>query len=82
MAGVELNFSEAGILTSAQLEINAVLGGIKIILPSNWEIRSEINCVMGGVDDKRHIRQTEGEDKKLLILEGNVFLGGIEIKNY
>jgi len=82
MAGVEINFLQAEIQSSAHIEVNAVMGGIQIILPSNWDIKSEINCVMGGVDDKRHFRPADGEDKKLLILEGNVFMGGIEINNY
>jgi hypothetical protein len=82
MAGVELNFLSAEIQSTAHIEVNAVMGGIQIILPSNWDIKSEINCVMGGVDDKRHFRPAEGEDKKLLILEGNVFMGGIEINNF
>lgn len=82
MAGVEVNFLQAEIQSTAHIEVNAVMGGIQIILPSNWDIKSEINCVMGGVDDKRHFRPAEGEDKKLLILEGNVFMGGIEINNF
>jgi predicted membrane protein len=83
MGGVEISFAEADILSVAQLEVNAILGGIKMIVPSHWEIKSELNCIMGGIEDKRVIQSApEGPQKKLLILEGNVCLGGIEIRNY
>jgi len=83
MGGVEISFAEADILSVAQLEVNAILGGIKMIVPSHWEIKSELNCIMGGIEDKRVIQSTpEGPQKKLLILEGNVCSGGIEIRNY
>ena len=52
-------------------------------IPSHWEVKSEINCVAGGVEDKRRIvAGTENSERKLLLLEGNVFLGGIEIRNF
>jgi predicted membrane protein len=82
MGGAEIDFSEADFQQQARLEINAVLGGIKLVIPSNWEIRSELNCIMGGVEDKRTlISAPENPDPKILLLEGNVILGGIEIRN-
>lgn len=83
LGGVQLNMSQADMVKQAKLEINAVMGGVKLIIPANWEIKSEINCVAGGIEDKRHIQPTpEGMERKLLILEGNVFLGGVEIRNF
>lgn len=83
LGGVQLNMAQADIVKQARLEINAVMGGVKLIIPANWEIKSEISCVAGGIEDKRNIQPTpEGTERKLLILEGNIFLGGVEIRNY
>lgn len=81
--GAEVNFSNADMVERADLEINAVLGGVKLIIPSNWEVRSEVNCIMGGVEDKRAQRASDLDGpRKLLVLEGNAVLGGIEIKSF
>lgn len=82
LGGVELNLLEADFKDQVSLEVNAVMGGVKLIVPSHWEIRSEINCVFGGVDDGRNIEPLGEGEKKVLLLEGNAFLGGIEIKNF
>ena len=83
LGGIQLDMSHSDITDKARLEINAFLGGIKLIVPAHWEVKSEINCVAGGVEDKRKIISvTENSDRKLLVLEGNVFMGGIEIRNF
>lgn len=83
LGGAEINFSQADIADRAFLEINAILGGVKIIVPANWEIKSEINCVLGGVEDKRVLKSGNPESPlKVLTLEGNAIMGGIEIKSY
>lgn len=82
-AGTELNFSQADFEENAILDLTAVFGGILLIVPSNWDIKSEVMCAFGSVDDKRMIQPTtSSETKKTLILKGNVYFGGIEIKNY
>jgi predicted membrane protein len=83
MAGAELNFSQADFNETATLEITAVLGGVKLIIPANWETKSELVCIMGNVEDKRAIQPSVvGGAKKVLVLTGNVIMGGIEIRNY
>lgn len=83
MAGAQVDFSQADFKKHAHLEINAVLGGIALVVPANWEIRSELNCVFGGVEDNRNVVSDANEpNPKTLILEGNVFMGGIEIRTF
>ncbi|HRH34904.1 MAG TPA: hypothetical protein PKY12_07580 [Catalimonadaceae bacterium] len=83
LGGAEVNFSLADFQQQAHLEVNAILGGVKLIIPANWEIRSEINCIMGGVEDNRGIRPSDlTGPTKILILEGNAIMGGIEIKSF
>lgn len=82
-AGTELNFSQADFNETSELDLTTVFGGVLLIVPSNWEIKSEVVCAFGSVDDKRIVQPaTSNENKKTLTLRGNVFFGGIEIKNY
>ncbi len=78
--GGELNLSQADINGTATLEINAVMGGARLIVPSNWSIKSELTSVMGSIEDKRPMNTGSTPDtNKVLRLEGNVCMGGIEI---
>ncbi len=80
MGGGELNLTQADINGTVNLEVNAVLGGARLIVPANWMIKSELSSVMGSVDDKRPINTGVSHDpNKVLHLEGNVCMGGIEI---
>jgi len=82
--GAKIDFSQADINEVATLEITQVFGGVQMIVPANWEIKSEIVCVLGSVEDKRptqSITKTE-ENKKTLVLNGIICLGGLEIKSF
>ncbi|HEY1040784.1 MAG TPA: DUF5668 domain-containing protein [Bacteroidia bacterium] len=81
--GVELNFIQADIKDKAVLELTAVFGGIKLVVPANWEIQSELHTFCGGIEDNRPVDNGLNADaKKVLLLKGNATFGGIEIHNY
>jgi hypothetical protein len=81
--GTELNLTQADFKDGIELEITAVFGGTKLIIPANWEIKSEIVAVLGGVDDKRPLVQgPAASPAKTLKLTGTVFLGGVEIRSF
>jgi len=81
--GAEMNFMQADFEGTTTLELTCVFAGTKLIIPSNWEINSELVSAFGSVEDKRPVqpKNTEGSTKTL-ILKGNVFFGGIDIKSY
>ena len=81
MGGAEINLSQADIQGKVILEVTQVLGGTKLIIPSNWDVQPEMVAVLGGIEDKRHVQNGEDNDK-LLIIRGTSVLGGIEIKSY
>jgi len=81
MGGTELDFTQADIHGTVVLELTQVMGGAKLIVPSHWTIRNEVNAVLGGVDDKRQVNATP-DPTKILVLKGTAFLGGLEIRNY
>jgi predicted membrane protein len=82
LGGTEVNLSQADFEGVITLEINNVLGGTTLIVPSNWEISSELVSVLGSIEDKRPLQKTTGESTRKLILKGTVFMGGIDIKSY
>ncbi|MDZ4663755.1 MAG: hypothetical protein SGJ15_02655 [Bacteroidota bacterium] len=82
MGGAEYNLSQADFKEAVTLEINQVFGGTKLIIPSHWELKSELVAVLGGIDDKRPIQtNVVSAEHKILILKGTTVLGGIEIRS-
>ncbi|HEV8514383.1 MAG TPA: DUF5668 domain-containing protein [Cyclobacteriaceae bacterium] len=79
--GNDLDLSQADINGAAKLETNIVFGGVKLIVPSHWQIKSEVDCVFGSVEDKRRDTGAAAENKTL-VLKGSVVFGSIEIKSY
>lgn len=82
--GSELNLSQADFEGTAKLEITQVFGGTKLIVPANWEIRSEQTVtVFGNIEDKRPTHpNTGGEPAKVLIITGTTVFGGIDIRSF
>lgn len=63
----------------ATIDLSILLGGTKIVVPTDWNVIVEVSAILGGVTDKR-IRTT-GNQQKTLRLTGQVMLGGIDIVN-
>ena len=80
--GTELNLSQADIQGKIVIEITNFFGGTKLIVPSNWEVKSEAVTVFGGLEDKRSIGASTESSGKILLLKGTVIFGGIEIKSF
>ena len=64
------------------LDCTVVFGGLKLIVPKNWEIRTEVTSIFGGVDDKRQSAVNVLPDDKVLVVSGTVLFGGLDIVNY
>lgn len=67
------------------LEVFVMFGGVELIVPSDWEVRSDVTAIFGGFNNKkRHfpkdMAMTTG--KKILYINGMVLFGGGEIKSY
>jgi predicted membrane protein len=82
MGGAEIDLSQADIQTSAVIDVTAVFGGCKLIVPANWEVKPEATAVFGGIDDKRSVNPANISSDKILIIQGTVVFGGIEIKSF
>ena len=82
LGGCELNLSHADFKDTITLEVVAIFGGIKIIVPPNWEIKSEAAAIFGGIDDKRAVAPFGEGPRKILVIKGLALFGGVDIKNY
>jgi predicted membrane protein len=80
--GTELNLTQADIQGKVSIEITTIFGGTKLIVPANWDVKSEAVTIFGGLEDKRPASPMSESKDKLLVLKGTVIFGGIEIKSY
>lgn len=80
--GGEIDLTQSEIDDSAELQVNAVLGGISLVLPAHWQVKSELSAFLGGVEDKRQAQKELTSSSKTLVLKGTAVLGGIEIKSF
>ncbi|HWZ23462.1 MAG TPA: hypothetical protein VNW06_12455 [Cytophagaceae bacterium] len=81
--GIELNLSQADFEGEIVLEIDQMFGGLELIVPAHWEVKSEFTAGFSSVEDNRTMKpNVNGDTPKILILKGTNYFGGIEIKNY
>ncbi|MBW8685153.1 LiaF transmembrane domain-containing protein [Chitinophaga rhizophila] len=83
--GAEYNLIQADFKDRIELEVTCIFGGVEITLPTNWDVRVEMDTIiLGGVSDKRPVEllANAGNSDKILVIKGTCILGGIEIKSY
>jgi len=81
--GAEIDLTQADFTGTTTLRLEAVFGGIKLIVPPHWQIINQIDGVFHGVDDKRRAPAGAYNDiNKTLVLNGSAIFGGIEIRSY
>lgn len=79
--GAEINLSQADIQGRVVLNATQIFGGALLVVPPNWEIRSEMTAILGGIEDKRSMAQ-QPDPEKILVLKGTTLFGGLEIKSF
>jgi predicted membrane protein len=80
--GNELDLSHADIAGTATFELTIIFGGTKLIIPSNWTVKSDAAVVFGGIEDKRAMPPAIGGTEKILLLKGTILFGGVDIRSY
>jgi len=80
--GTELDLTKADLNGTATLELITMFGGTKLIIPSNWTVKSQAAVIFGSIEDKRSVTPTADGSEKILLLKGTVMFGGVDIKNY
>ncbi len=81
--GAEIDLTQADINGTVVIKMDVVFGGVKLIVPANWGVQSDIDGVFHNVDDKRRYNAAVGVDpNKMLLLKGSCVFGGIEVKSF
>ena len=80
--GTELDLSRADFNGTAIIDLTTIFGGTKLVVPSNWTVKSEAVTIFGGMEDKRNVQALSDSAQKILILKGTIIFGGIEIKSF
>ena len=81
--GRDLNLKSANIAPEgAVIDTFTLFGGSKLIVPNEWQVKSDALSLFGGLTDKRHIPSDETKENKVLLIKGVVMFGGIEVKSF
>lgn len=80
--GTELDLTRADFNGTAVIELTTIFGGTKLVVPSDWSVRSEAVTIFGGLEDKRDTQRLSDSPEKLLLLKGTIIFGGVEIKSF
>jgi predicted membrane protein len=79
--GIELDLRKAYLPEGeTTMTIEAIFGGVDLLVPDNWGLEVNIESVLGGVDDTRRIHSVADTSRKLII-KGSAVFGGVEIRN-
>ena len=79
--GCELDLREATIPPGgeASVDVFALMGGHKILVPKGWAVDTRVFAFMGGVEDK--IVPASGADAPRLVIRGTVIMGGLNVEH-
>jgi len=80
--GCDINLTHADFEDTVTLDVVAIFGGVKIIVPPHWVVKSEMTPIFGGVDDKRSAVPLSDGPHKIIKIKGVALFGGVDIRNY
>jgi predicted membrane protein len=81
LGGLDLDLTRAALAEGrATLELTAVMGGIDVRVPRDWQVVLDATPILGGIDDQTH-PLPEAERKGVLYVKATAILGGIDIKD-
>ncbi len=82
MGSIELDLRDATLAGGgAELEANAVMGSIVLIVPRGWTVASSVSSVLGTVEDHTERPAASELPQNTLVLRGGAVMGGIEIRH-
>lgn len=79
--GTELDLSQADFEGEVIVDLTTVFGGTELLIPTTWQVRTEMVTIFGGIDDNRYTKPSDSPSARVLILRGTCVLGGVEIKS-
>ena len=80
--GLDLDLTQVDFTGIATLDLEVGFGGVKLIIPPHWDVRTEVSNIAAGLEDKRMFREGGVDPNKVLILKGTLLFSGLEIKSF
>jgi len=80
--GLDLDLTQVDFTGVITLDLEVGFGGVKLIIPPHWDVRTEVSNIAAGLEDKRMFREGGVDTNKVLILKGTLLFSGLEIKSY
>jgi len=81
MGGVVLDFREAVFSAGVtEVHVNAVMGGVQIIVPPTLSVEIAGTAIMGGFDHVDRVSQATDPTRPVLRIRGVAFMGGVFVE--
>ncbi|MDP2039789.1 MAG: DUF5668 domain-containing protein [Algoriphagus sp.] len=80
--GIDLDLTSADFNGVITIQVDIIFGGVKMVVPPHWDIRTEITNIAAGIEDKRYFREGGVDPNKVVVLKGTILFGGLEIKSF
>ena len=80
--GLDLDLTQVDFTGVVTLDLEVGFGGVKMIIPPHWDVRTEVSSIASGLEDKRMFREGGVDTNKVLILKGTLLFSGLEIKSF
>ena len=82
MGGVDLDLTNCYLAKEGcVIDVSVVMGGVRLKVSREWNIKSEIVPIMSGIEDSAlHATDVHIDPAALVILKGSLLMGGIEIQ--
>ena len=80
--GLDLDLTQVDFTGVVTLDLEVGFGGVKLIVPPHWDVRTEMSNLAAGLEDKRMFREGGVDTNKVLILKGTLLFSGLEIKSF
>ena len=80
--GLDLDLTQVDFKGIVTLDLEVGFGGVKLLVPPHWDVRTEVSNIAAGLEDKRMFREGGVDTNKVLILKGTLLFSGLEIKSF
>ena len=80
--GLDLDLTQVDFSGVVTLDLEVGFGGVKLIIPPHWDVRTEVSNIAAGLEDKRMFREGGVDPNKVLVLRGTLAFSGLEIKSF
>jgi len=82
LGGLEIDLRDAQLSSQAPevvIDVTTTLGGVELIVPDEWNVVLRASVILGGIEDKRRRAAVARNQGTVLVIDGVVLLGGVEV---